>query len=162
MIPVTHGDVSTAARSAARSTPESLGPSREGIVQFSRSAHFSRRAPWKKSEKALSTHSLLRSLTSALCDFRSETRLHVASERVATAAERIFLLPLPPPPLVLLSPRVERRIRLDAFGGGAGTRCSSGFWYWILDRRRRTGPRLKWKQMKLDVMRSCGEGEPVL
>ena len=33
-----------------------------------------------------------------------------------------------------------------------------GFWSAAVGR----GPRLKWKQMKLDVMRSCGEGEPVL
>ena len=67
----------------------------------------------------------------------------------------------------LLAIVIHPRIRLSAFGDGAGTRCGSGFWYWILDhcrhrRRRWTGPRLKWKQMKLDVMRSCGEGEPVL
>lgn len=34
----------------------------------------------------------------------------------------------------------------------------SGTGFWSAD----GGPRLKWKQMKLDVMRSCGEGEPVL
>lgn len=51
-------------------------------------------------------------------------------------------------------------------------RCwdSLRFWFLVLDSEPPPpppplpldGPRLKWKQMKLDVMRSCGEGEPVL
>lgn len=138
--------------------PASRSLSRKGSRIFPQTDDMLRKRKKKKPRKNLNILFLSLSFL-GLSRFPVRNRIYARDERTCRyrhrrrAAERILLSPRAPP---------ERRIRLGAFGGGAGTRCSSGFWYWILDRRRRTGPRLKWKQMKLDVMRSCGEGEPVL